>query len=497
MGQQRKVLTPERSPLDLLGAELRANRDRKQLSLASLGARVRYNAGYLGRVERGVQLPTLELMKVCDAELEAGGELVRLWRIANQGRQRKPGNEANSVRHEAKFPVVAASQPGISAVAAARGEDVGTGFRLPGAGSLYAEGFGDSVAAIGQLVGRDLGRGPGGVTASVDPELWREVTVRWFTDPDDDNAGSLLVNGMAAGIEIVRAATDMFSGYDYRFGGGRSRLLIAQVLDTEVLPTLKEVTPGPPVVAEYLSEVGAMLRLAAWTAYDIGDHGLAQAYFAQALRLAKAAGNRLLGGRILAGMSHQANFLGYYQRAVELARTAREGFRGQGTPTAVALSWAMEARAQASLRRKRECLNAIGQAEQWLARTDPGSEPPWLLYFDDAELHAEFAHCFRDLGDPENACRHAELSIQTSKSLYVRSLSFCRTVQAAGHLLNGDLDQATALAAAVVDTAAEQVRSQRVLAYLGDFQERLAQYPDARPAREFQEYVTERLGKAS
>jgi ATP/maltotriose-dependent transcriptional regulator MalT len=163
----------------------------------------------------------------------------------------------------------------------------------------------------------------------------------------------------------------------------------------------------------------------------------------------------------------------------------------------MALSWAMEARAQASLRRQRECLNAIGQAERWLARTDPGGEPPWLAYFDDAELHAEFAHCFRDLGDPEKACRHAELSIQTSKSLYVRSLSFCRTVQATGYLLNGDLEQATALAAAVVDTAAEQVRSHRVLAYLSDFRERLGQYPGARSAREFGEYVTERLGNAS
>ena len=114
-----------------------------------------------------------------------------------------------------------------------------------------------------------------------------------------------------------------------------------------------------------------MLRLAAWTAYDVGYHWLAQSYFTQALRLAKAAGNRTLGGRIFAGMSHQANFLGHYQRAVELARAAHEGFRDQGTPTAMAIAWAMEARAQASLRRERECAHAISQAEHWLARREP------------------------------------------------------------------------------------------------------------------------------
>jgi hypothetical protein len=36
-----------------------------------------------------------------------------------------------------------------------------------------------------------------------------------------------------------------------------------------------------------------------------------------------------------------------------------------------------------------------------------------------------------------------------------------------------------------------------VLAYLDDFRNRLAGYPDARPARDFAEYVTARLGPAS
>jgi tetratricopeptide (TPR) repeat protein len=488
VGQQRKVLTPERSPLDLLGAELRAVRDQRELSLAGLAGRVRYNAGYLGRVERGVQFPTLQLAEACDTELGANGELVRLWHIADNDRRGISGNGSNSAAHQANSSVVPARVPGVNAGS-------GDGPGLLGAGSAYAEGFGDSVVALGHLVRQDLARVPAGVSQPEDPDLWRELAVRWFTDPDDE-PGSLLANGLAAGASVVRAATDMFSGYDYQFGGGRSRLLIAHVLDTEVLPTLRQVTPGQSAVSEYLSEVAAMLRLAAWTAYDIGYHGLAQAYFAQALRLAKAAGDRCLGGRIFAGMSHQANFLGYFPQAVELARAARAGFRGQGTPTATALSWAMEARAQASLKRKGECLHAIGQAEHWLARSAPDSEPPWLRYFDDAELHAEAAHCYRDLGDPQNACRHAELSIQLSKSIYVRSLSFCRTVLATGHLLNGDLDHAIAIASGVVDTAADQVRSRRVLSYLEDFRDRLALYPDASAAREFREYVTERLSQA-
>jgi hypothetical protein len=54
------------------------------------------------------------------------------------------------------------------------------------------------------------------------------------------------------------------------------------------------------------------------------------------LRLANAGGDRMLGGRILAGMSHQANFLGYFDHAINLARAAQRGAAGHATPTAMA-----------------------------------------------------------------------------------------------------------------------------------------------------------------
>jgi hypothetical protein len=81
--------------------------------------------------------------------------------------------------------------------------------------------------------------------------------------------------------------------------------------------------------------------------------------------------------------------------------------------------------------------------------------------------------------------------------LYVRSLSFCRIVLATGHLLDGELDQAIAIATGVVDTTADQLRSNRVLAYIDDFQQRLTPYQGANPARDFKDYLTERLSRNS
>ena len=55
---------------------------------------------------------------------------------------------------------------------------------------------------------------------------------------------------------------------------------------------------------------------------------LAQGYFVQALALAQAGGDRLLGAGILDAMSHQATFAGRYTEAATLARAARKGRAG-------------------------------------------------------------------------------------------------------------------------------------------------------------------------
>jgi transcriptional regulator with XRE-family HTH domain len=83
MGRKRRVLTPDRSAVHLWGAELRRLRDECRLSLAALGRLARYDASYLGRLERGDQFATLAVAEACDGVLGAGGELIRLWHAAD------------------------------------------------------------------------------------------------------------------------------------------------------------------------------------------------------------------------------------------------------------------------------------------------------------------------------------------------------------------------------------------------------------------------------
>lgn len=359
--------------------------------------------------------------------------------------------------------------------------------------AAYPATVSDSITALGQLTNQNAPSVAAGALTVV-PELWGSVLVRWFVDGrgSTENERRAPCTLCQVDVDAVREATVMFGNFDYKFGGGRPKPLVAQYLDSEVMPLLKGADLTTAIGKQYAAEVAALARLAAWTAYDTGAHGMAQRYFVQAFRLAKAAGDRALCGRILAAMSHQANFLGHFDRAVDLARGAHQGAAGAATPTAMALFHAMEARALASVGDAPGVSRALSAAERWHSQSVPANDPSWVRHFDASELHAEFAHCFRDLGQPERAAHHAAASIQESSSLYVRSLSFCRTVLATSHLLSRDLDEALAVARGVVDTAAT-LKSARVRSYLDDFRTRLIPHQREATVRHFTEYASARL----
>lgn len=60
------------------GEELRRKRLTANLSLAQLAHIVHYSKGQLSKVERGLKAPSRELARLCDATLDAGGELASL-----------------------------------------------------------------------------------------------------------------------------------------------------------------------------------------------------------------------------------------------------------------------------------------------------------------------------------------------------------------------------------------------------------------------------------
>ncbi|WP_280359333.1 hypothetical protein [Nocardia otitidiscaviarum] len=326
------------------------------------------------------------------------------------------------------------------------------------------------------------------------PQAWADLLVNAMFG--NDNVPNILTSIQVTEIEVqsVRDAVLMFSNFDYRYGGGQSKSLVAKFFETSVLPCIKNADPSTEIGSQYFQAAAMLARLAGWTAYDMGEHGLAQRYLYHGFRLAKAAHDRPLCGRLLAGMSHQANFLGHYEHAVHLARAAAHFAGGVATPTVMSLFHAMEARAQASLGNEQAVTAALGIAERLMSERNPSDDPEWIGYFDEAELHAEYAHSFRDLGKPELAMNYAASSISEADSLYVRSVQFVRTVYATAHIQERELEEAVAVAKSVVETVAH-LDSNRLICYLADFRRRLhAAAPGDRLTRSFDEHAFSALG---
>ena len=188
----------------------------------------------------------------------------------------------------------------------------------------------------------------------------------------------------------------------------------------------------------------------------------------------------MLGGRLLSNLSHQANYLGRYDEALQFARAAQASAGGRATGTVTAMFLAMEARALASSGDARLSARALNLAEQAFARRDPSKDPHWISYFDELELAGEAAHCFRELGQPRETQIFAAQAIDPVLTP-ARTRAFIGMVTAAGAFRAGNLDEALAHASDAVSLTSS-LQSSRYVRYLTDFHESLSERHSADPA---------------
>lgn len=82
MGDRMRALDPQSSPAAMFGAELRALRQQRGLSLAAAGSLVHVSGDLIGKIEKADRRPQPDLVTRLDRALEAGGGLERLGRAA-------------------------------------------------------------------------------------------------------------------------------------------------------------------------------------------------------------------------------------------------------------------------------------------------------------------------------------------------------------------------------------------------------------------------------
>lgn len=347
-----------------------------------------------------------------------------------------------------------------------------------------------AISTLAKLWRADLDEARVIVSASANAGAWAEASLSWLVRSGRD----ALVErpaGLRVGVSdvaAVRGTTAAFASLDNQFGGGNARRALVQYLHSDLAPMLGGRF-SEPIGRELYAAAAEVTLLLAWMSYDICSHGVAQRYFIQALRLAQAADDVLLAATILDAMSHQATFLGRSREAANLARAARTGTRGRSTPTLTAHFYAMEARALAVGGDGAGAQRALGEAVRVFERRQPGDDPEWISYFDDAELSAEFGHCFRDIGRAPDAVTYAQCALSGASA---RSDFFVTMVLASGHLGNGGKSVAIEEACRVAQTALDlgtQLKSGRCAEYMRQFRRQLAPFAKTAPVRALNEYA--------
>ncbi|GAB3189009.1 helix-turn-helix protein [Micromonospora palomenae] len=460
MGQTPRMLQPSLSERHFFGAELRRLRERANLSQARLGTMIRFSADLVRRVETADRFPSREFVEACDRALAAGGALTRLLPLlegsrANEGmRTASPSGPTN-------------------------------------AGSLLAA-QAEETRGVADMV----------VRVPFQPGVLDRAALDWL----NASAGPRLsVAGRAGSPDQVReedldsaeTALAMFRQLDHTHGAGRIYAQVQRYVERE-LNRLLASPPASEAIGRHLYTLAAgFFELCGYQAVDTGAHGLAQRRYLRALRLTQAGDDRLFGSYLLAvNIGHLALHCGHPEPALRMALTAVRGSEPQATPAVTAALHAVVARTHARLGHEGDCLTHLDIAERHLARSKPEDEPSWIRYFTPAYLADEIAHCFHDLGRPQQTQRHLGEALTELSPTHVRRLAIDTALLASSLAAAGKIDEACATAHTAVDHAA-RITSHRCLQRIVEVQADLEPYRCEPEVRELSDYVRQQLPLAA
>jgi transcriptional regulator with XRE-family HTH domain len=423
----------------------------RRLSLREAARRAGCSAGYLSNVAHGRKPLTPSVAVRLDRLLDTGGTFAAHALKPEQDHVATPGKELGQALGDS-----------LQRSGQARRDDnhrAGNTVRvyrdpspLPTWAATPAEAKRDAIRLWrNELDQSGTPAGTATVTAS--------AILSWLTAPPDGVAGPTAQDKVIFQHDIkrVRTVRAWLKNLDNAHGGGVAFPLAVAYLRSEVAPLLRD--PDHEGTGTALLAVIAEVELdTGWCAYDAGDHQLARMYLIHALRMAHAAGSRLLGARIICALSHQALHVGQVSLSVDLARAARTGAGVDATPRVTAMLAAMEGMAQAGIRDAVRCRQALNDAERALAEaTADDGDPDWLD-FDEGGLLGHTARALRDLAAaglvaPNHARQCALRSVELCRTGHSRTRAQRNAILATTCVQTGDIDQAAAVGEMIIADA--------------------------------------------
>ncbi|MEO3975293.1 transcriptional regulator [Streptomyces sp. CAU 1734] len=292
----------------------------------------------------------------------------------------------------------------------------------------------------------------------------------WENPPEDaDVSRSGQTRVSPADVTMLRSARAHYELMYRKAGGIATRARIVGFLNTEAAPLLRGGY-SDDLGRQLHRATGGLVAVAGICAYDSDAHGLAQRYFHQALRLAKASGDRGLGAYAIALLVNQSLHMAEHRQAVAFAEAALRAAGGQITPALASDLHAMQAKAYAHLGDGAAALRCIQRAEREAERIEPGYEPDETGYVQPGLVNVQAAEALLGMGDLAAASEHAKEAVASpahDRGRVHRLAMLCRI-----ELRQGEADRAARTAAEMAEQA-RGMESQRLRDRLRSVREHL------------------------
>lgn len=243
-------------------------------------------------------------------------------------------------------------------------------------------------------------------------------------------------------VEQVNHAINLFGEWQDLYGGGVCKDAIAgqakwatQLLAADATDRVKD---------ELYRSVGFLVDVAGWGAFDAGYHDAARKYFQMALYCAEQVNDWGLRANILSDMARQAIYVGRPDDGLSLIELAQVR-QDRQTPTVRAMLSTVHARTLAKVNRGEECYGSVLIAEDHFSDQDSGEDPPWITYFNVADLAGDTGHALLDVAltgkridDARNRLRQ---SVDSYSATQARARAFSLGKLAILELTVGDASQ--------------------------------------------------------
>jgi tetratricopeptide (TPR) repeat protein len=254
----------------------------------------------------------------------------------------------------------------------------------------------------------------------------------------------------ASMITALAAVTARLRRVDDLVGAGVRREVEEQLgLTWRLVPEL----PLAHARRQLATVAGDVAQLAGWLAFDGGENEVAESRYRQGMQAARLAGNDELYAYLLASTAHLLANVGETDEA--LACVAIAARVAQRRPSAVTQAHIAVVEANIHSRRGDATATdrALDQADVWFTQIESVDVPPWLYYFDRAELLCWHGSAALRLGRLHAAQAALEERLALLDRSLLRERAFATADLAACHVRGQEVDQGVRLAIEALEMA--------------------------------------------